>query len=504
MSEVHDVIVAGAGPIGLFVACELALAKIPVLVLERDAKLESPWKDGGLGLRGLSPASMEGFYRRGLMEQVLTFEGRPHFKPGFRFAGMLLNANKLDMSRYKYRFPGPSLNPGLTYLQHLEEVFLARAESLGVTILRGMSVTDVSQDDSGVTVRAGDRTFRTKWLAGCDGGRSAVRHAAGFDFVGTEPEFLGYSFTGELDDPDKLGPAGPHFGTGGMHVVGHLKTYFVLDFADKTFDRAREPTREHLQKVLARVSGSDVKITKLYHASSFTDRSKQAATYRKGRVVLAGDAAHIHSSLGAQGLNLGLGDAMNLGWKLAATIRASRSSEGSPDFTLLDTYDKERQPVGRWTLEWTRAQVTALRPGPFGTAIRNLIHELLHTTDGNNLALDHVWGLSIRYGPEEEDAHPLVGCSAPDYELEDGERLGVKLVSGKGLLVSFDNEAELKELADAYEDKVDYLGIGAKERLGIKALLVRPDGFVAWVAEDKADLDAAKAALGRWFGKASK
>lgn len=402
------------------------------------------------------------------------------------------------MSRHKYRLPGPGLVPGPSYMARVEKAFTERAVSLGVTIHRGAGVSGVSQDDDLVTVQAGDQTFRTKWLVGCDGGRSAVRRAAGFEFVGTEPEFTGFAFTADLDDASKLKP-GFHFGKGGLHIVGHEKNYFLIDFVDKTFDRAKEPTLEHLQTVLEHVTGTDAKITKVHHASSFTDRSKQATTYRKGRVLLAGDAAHIHSPLGAQGLNLGLGDSMNLGWKLAATIR-----ESSTDFTLLDTYEKERHPVGAWALEWTRAQVTTLKPDLFGGAIRNLVQDLLSTTDGTNLVVDRVWGLSLRYDPDDKDAHPLVGCSAPDYEFDDGERLGVKMLGGKGLLVSFDDEAELKKLAGAYEDRIDYLAVRAKEQLGIKALLIRPDGFVAWVAEEKSDVNAAKPALERWFGKASK
>lgn len=406
------------------------------------------------------------------------------------------------MSRHKYRLPGPTLIPGPSYMERIEKSLTERAESLGVTILRGTGVANVTQDDDEVKVQAGSRTFRTKWLVGCDGGRSTVRRAAGFDFVGTEPEFTGYAFTADLDDPEKLKP-GFNFGNGGMHIVGHDKNFFLVDFEDAAFDRTKEPTREHLQAVLARVTGTDVGISKLHHASSFTDRSKQATTYRKGRVLLAGDAAHIHSPLGAQGLNLGLGDAMNMGWKLAATIHASRSAgDAAADLALLDTYEKERHPLGAWVLEWTRAQVTTMRPDRFGSAIRNLVQDLLSTADGTNLVIDRVWGLSLRY--DLGDAHPLVGCSAPDFELDDGTKLGVKFLGGRGLLVSFEDDAALKKLAGAYEGKVDYVGVGAKEQLGIRALVIRPDGFVAWVAEEKPDVDAAKAVLERWFGPASK
>ncbi|KAL9002676.1 MAG: hypothetical protein Q9188_004415 [Gyalolechia gomerana] len=192
-----------------------------------------------------------------------------------------------------------------------------------------------------------------------------------------------------------------------------------------------------------------MKISKIDLASSFTDRCKQTTSYRKGRVLLAGDAAHIHGPVGSQGLNLGLGDAMNLGWKLAATIRQESKSGGAPaDLALLDTYESERHPLGAWVLEWTRAQVTTLSPDPYGQAVQGLIRDLIDTFDGTNLFLDRHWGLSQRYklGESEAHAHPLIGCSVPDFELNDGSRLGPKLEEGRGLLIDFEGTTVLKEL----------------------------------------------------------
>ncbi|KAI0831532.1 monooxygenase [Hypoxylon sp. FL0890] len=507
MADSYDVIVAGAGPIGLFLACELKMANVSVLVLERDATPESPWKTLPLGMRGLNTVSVESFYRRGMLDKV-TYQEWPRFfdtAAGFRFgghfAGMLFDANKLEMSRYKYRLEGPALSPTGSSMEIVEKALTERAESLGVVMLRGKGVTGVSQDDSSVTVEAGGETFHAKWLVGCDGGRSTVRKAAGFGFVGTDPACTGYTFMADLDHPEKLKP-GFQPSVGGMYILGRLNSMYLLDFDGGAFDRRQEITPEHLNEVMARVTGTDVKVTKIHHASSFTDRSKQASTYRKGRVLLAGDAAHIHSPLGAQGLNLGLGDAMNLGWKLAATIQASKSGAELHDFSLLDSYEKERYPIGSWVLEWTRAQVSTLKPDLFGFALRKLIRDLLETTDGTNLFIDRIWGLSLRY--DLGDEHPLVGCSAPDFELEDGTRLGSKLETARGLLVDFGSDAALKDLAGKYEGKVDYLSTKAKNQLGLQALLVRPDGVVAWVAEEKPDVEAAKAALERWFGLGSK
>lgn len=515
MSKLYDVIIAGAGPIGLFLACELGLADASVLVLEQDLNPESPWKVTPLGRRGLNTVSVEAFYRRGLLskffdpsERLSSLQKTPGFQFGGHFAGIMLNANKLDLDRWKYRLPGPALAPGPTTIERVETVLTERAESLGVTILRGHGITKIAaQDDNSVTVETEEnQPFRGKWLVGCDGGRSVIRKAAGFDFVGTEAKFTGYAVKCDFDHPERLKP-GFHITKTGMYIVMPPDSLYLVDFDAGTFDRTQEITREHIQDVLSRVSGiTDVEITAIHLASSFTDRSKQTTSYRKGRILLAGDAAHIHSPLGAQGLNVGLGDSMNLGWKLAATVRRESGSDGAPvDLALLDTYESERHPIAAWVLEWTRAQVVTLQPDLFGAAVQTLIRDLIDTTDGTNLFIDRVWGLSQRYtlGDGEAHAHPLVGCSAPDFELNDGSRLGPKLEGGRGLLLDFEDDAALKDLivGGKYDARVDYVSIGAKDRRGLHALLVRPDGVVAWVTEDnvKADLDAAKAALEQWF-----
>ncbi|KAL8704294.1 MAG: hypothetical protein Q9201_002548 [Fulgogasparrea decipioides] len=512
MNKLYDVIIAGAGPIGLFLACELGLARASVLVLERDLKRESPWKVEPLGRRGLNTPSIENFYRRGLLSKLFNDGERPSFhqkRPGFQFgghfAGIALNANKLDLDRWKYRLPGPALDPSPTTIERIETALTERAESLGVEILRGSGVTRIAvQNDDSVTVEAAENQyFRGKWLVGCDGGRSMIRKALGFDFVGTEAKFTGYAVECDWDPPEKLKP-GFHITKRGMYIIGGPNALYMTDFDDGAFDRTQGITQEHIQSTFSRVSGlTDVKITKIHLASSFTDRCKQTKSYRNGRLLLAGDAAHIHGPVGSQGLNLGLGDAMNLGWKLSATIRQESGSEGAPvDLALLDTYESERHPIGTWVLEWTRAQVAMLQPDLYGAAVQALIRDLIDTTDGANLFIHRHWGLSQRYNLG--DAHPLVGCSAPDFELHDGSRLGPKLEGGRGLLVDFEDGAALKELivGGKYEARVEYVGVGAKDTRGLRALLVRPDGVVAWVAEADAefDIDAAKAALEQWFG----
>lgn len=210
-------------------------------------------------------------------------------------------------------------------------------------------------------------------------------------------------------------------------------------------------------------------------------------------MLLAGDAAHIHSRLGGQGLNLGLGDAMNLGWKLAATIR------GDAPAGLLDSYFDERHPVGAQVLDWSRAQVALMRPSRGSRALEAIIRDLIGTRDGATYFAGRVWGVSLRH--ELGSAHPLVGRSAPDFELADGTRLGELLRSGRGFLLDFDGHAPLQALASRSRNRITYVAGNAGERLGLSALLVRPDGFVAWATDADPDLEGVAKAAARWFGE---
>lgn len=515
MAETYDVIVAGAGPIGLFLACELGLAGVSVLVLEKDSTPDSLWKIEPLGLRGINTPSVENFYRRGMLSKLTNQKERPtsiqktsSFQFGGHFAGLMLDANKLDLDRFRYRLPGPALIPTPATIERIETVLAERAQHLGVKILRGNSVTRiVAQDEAGVTIEAGEnKHFRSRWIVGCDGGRSMIRKAAGFEFVGTEPKFTGYVAKCEWDHPEKLKP-GWHVTEKGMHIIRMPDTLYLTDFDDGAFDRTQELTHERLQSVFERTTGvTDVKITKIHITSTFTDRCKQVTSYRKGRVLLAGDAAHIHSPLGAQGLNLGLGDAMNLGWKLAATVRQEAANGGLVDLTLLDTYESERQPIGAWALEWTRAQVSMLQPNPYGAALQSLIRGLIDTTDGTNFFIDRFMGLSQRYQLDQDlmQTHPLVGCSAPDFELQDGSRLGSRLEGGQGLLVDLQHNVELADLIAGkhYVVGIEYINMDVKDRRDLRALLIRPDGIVAWATAEhsKLDIEAARSAISRWFG----
>jgi 2-polyprenyl-6-methoxyphenol hydroxylase-like FAD-dependent oxidoreductase len=494
---VYDVVVVGAGPVGLFVACELGLAGCSVLVLERDPEESSPWRALPLGMRGLSAASVEAFYRRGLLGELLEASGQPkdlqQDEPLMprrvgHFAGMMLGPEKVDLGALPYKLPTPAPGGGMTSLEAVEGVLAERAAKLGVEIRYGVTVDALTQYEDRVVVGG---EYEARWVVGCDGGRSAVRGLAGFEFVGTEPRFTGYSMLATVVEPEKLKPWFNLTPTG-MYIQmlspGHLG---MMDFDGGAFDRSQELTREHLQEVLRRVSGTDVTLSEVQLASSFTDRAMQATTYRRGRVLLAGDAAHIHSPLGGQGLNLGLGDAMNLGWKLAATVNGQ-----APD-GLLDSYTSERHPVGARVLDWSRAQVATMAPG--SQALQELVRELLETRDGTTYAFKRLSGASIRYDLGSEQ--PLVGRFAPEFRLEDGTRLAELMHGGEGVLLDFSQK--LHDAAVGWDGRIRYFAQPARNDLGLAAVLIRPDGIVAWTADEgTVSTEGFQHAATRWFGRA--
>lgn len=500
----HDVVIAGAGPVGLFLAGELALSGCSVLILERDQDLRPPLKALPLGLRGLNAGSVETFYRRGLLEAMAKASGVDAEKAGAdheaieapaprelsHFAGMTLDAADVDIDALSFRLPSPALEGFMTSLEAVTAVLAEQACALGVEIVRGAPVTAVSQDDEGIVTTAGGQQFRARWLVGCDGGRSAVRTLAGFEFVGTEPLFTGYVAQVTFADPEQL-PLGFHLTPNGMYLRTPLEGHLgLMDFDGGTFDRSQPLTREHLQAVLGRVSGTNVTLEEVHLASTFTDRAMQVTNYREGRVLLAGDAAHIHSPLGGQGLNLGIGDAMNLGWKLAATARG-HAPEG-----LLDSYTTERHPVGAAVLDWSRAQVAAMKPGPNAPALRRLVHDLMSTPDGTTHVYRRTSGLFHHYDLGGE--HPLVGRSAPDFRLADGISLGDLLHEGRGVALDFTADGALLGSAQGWEGRIQYAAGPVRNDLGLAAVLVRPDGVVAW-ASNTPDPDAFEQSIARWF-----
>lgn len=509
----YDVVVAGAGPVGLFLGCELALGGARVLVVERLTEVDETIKAGSVNI-----PSAVAFYRRGLLpemtavweaarERMRAFKGRGdggeakgamRTPPKFagHFAGIMMDPDLFDGSDPAWADVGPAADSGLGVPQaELERILARRAARLGVEVRRGVELTGFDADADGVAVHTGDGTVRAGWLVGCDGGRSTVRKLAGFDFPGTDPEITGYQAVVEMSGDERLG-VGWNTTDVGTYVNGPFPGRVLsVEFDGPPADRSAPVTAEELQASLRRVSGvPEVTVHKVVTATRFTDNARQATEYRKGRVLLAGDAAHVHSPFGGQGLNLGIGDAMNLGWKLAAVVR------GTAPESLLDTYTAERHPIGAWVLDWTRAQIAVMRPDRHARALRRVVTDLALTTTGTTYLVTRISGVWQRYDLPGD--HPLTGASAPDLELSDGTRLGEHLHTGRALLLDLADDAGLRAHAEGYGDRLDVRTLACPDRPGLKGLLVRPDGFVAWAsdAESRDDTKGLPEALERWLG----
>ncbi|MGW4641103.1 FAD-dependent oxidoreductase [Sphaerisporangium sp. NPDC004334] len=526
MSYDVDVVVAGGGPVGLMLACELALGGVSAMVVERLTEVDPTIKAGALNM-----PSVEALYRRGMLpalreaqernlEHFAAFmrqqaahregagDGRaatadaseearppraPRTPPKFagHFAGIMLDAARLDDADPDLAGHGPAGDIGLVNQQQIEGILGEHAARLGVQVRRGAELTDLSADDEGVTVSTSAGRVRARWLVGCDGGRSVVRKLAGFDFPGTDPEITAYQVLGEMEGAEGLG-VGWHATPTGVYAHGPVPgRILTVQFTGPRADRDTPVTREELQEAIRHVTGVEVTVTAIKTATRFTDNARQASTYRLGRVLLAGDAAHVHSPFGGQGLNLGLGDAVNLGWKLAATVR------GWAPHGLLDTYTAERHPIGAWVLDWTRAQVALMRPDPRARALRSVVNDLVETVTGTTYFAKKISGVWQRYDLPGD--HALVGASAPDLELSDGSRLADHLHDGKALLL--DPKGELRDLAESHRDRMTVLAASADERPELTGLFLRPDGIVAWAGEqDRDDRGALEKALATWLG----
>ena len=497
---IYDAIISGAGPVGLFLACELALAKCSVLILEKTENPHSALKQLPFGIRGLSAPTIEALYRRGLLNELEIHKRikNPHqnAKQGAQrqvghFAGIPFHEGDIDTSQWKYRLPSSTPTSLISEMEELETVLARRAHALGVEIKHGIAITGFSQTNDEVTVQAGSQSFQSKWLVGCDGARSIVRKAGGFEFAGTEPDFTGYTIKVDIADPEKLSP-GRNVTPRGMYLQSQPGYIMIQDFDGGAFHSSEKPiTLEHLQEVLRRISGTDVTINAVHIATTWTDRARQTTTYRNGRVLLAGDAAHIHAPLGGQGLNLGLGDAMNLGWKLAATIHGT-APEG-----LLDSYYTERHPIGAQVLDWSRAQVAIMGLEPHARALYAVVRDLMNTRDGATYFAARVWGIHTHYRLGGD--HSLVGYSVPNFELEDGTTIGELMRDGQGILLDFGMHASLKALAGEYGVRMKYVSGRTKEQLGLSAALIRPDGFIAWAVDGEPDCSELQKAADRWF-----
>jgi 2-polyprenyl-6-methoxyphenol hydroxylase-like FAD-dependent oxidoreductase len=480
----HAVTVAGAGPTGLMLAAELTLAGVDAVVVERRADQELDGSRAG----GLHSRTIEVLDQRGIAERFLS---AGEVMQVLRYANV-----PLDLSDFPTRH-----NYGLALWQsHFERILAGWVDELGVRILRGREVLGFAQDVGGVEVEvSGGPTLRAAYLVGCDGGRSVVRKAAGIDFPGLALSTSWMIAEVEMDEEPELGFRRDSLG---QHAIGRRQEDepIRLVLTEREVEHTGEPSLDELREALVGVYGTDFGLRSAAWISRFTDTTRQAASYRKGRVLLAGDAAHVHPPQGGQGLNIGVQDAVNLGWKLAQVVDGT-----SPD-SLLDTYHAERHPVGARVLRHTMAQVAVTTPDDRHEALRDDLAELLSMDEPRRRFAGLLSGLAVHYDLGE--GHPLLGRRMPDLDLVTSEgpmRVFTSLHDARGVLLCFGEpvEYDLSQWSDrvrvitaAYDGEWELPVLGPVA--APSAVLVRPDGYVAWVGEGTAA--GLPEALRSWFG----
>jgi 2-polyprenyl-6-methoxyphenol hydroxylase-like FAD-dependent oxidoreductase len=493
----REVVIAGAGPTGLMLAGELALNGIDVVIVERRTNQEVDGSRAG----GLHARTIEVFDQRGIADRFLA-EGQPAQVAGF-------GGVKLDISDFPTRHP---YGLGL-WQRHVERILAGWVDELGVPILRRREVRGLGQDEDGVDVRLRDgETLRASYLVGCDGGRSAVRKAAGIAFPGSEPTISHLIAEVEVTEEPAWGVRRDARGTHGLSRVDYEIRDGQIVYADagpvrvmvteEGVGATAEPALADLSAALVEIYGTDFGIRDPIWISRFTDAARQAATYREGRVLLAGDAAHVHYPVGGQGLNIGVQDAVNLGWKLAQVVR------GMATDALLDTYEAERHPVAAAVLRRALAQVVLNRPDHHSQALSQTVAELLEGDEARRLMAAQVSGLGIHY--DLGGGHPLVGRRMPDLDLitpAGPMRTYQLLHRARPALIDLGIPGGLE--VGPWADRVRLTNAttdGPWELPAIgpvtapSAVLVRPDGYVAWVGEGSAE--GLAAALATWFGAA--
>ena len=492
--NMHAVVIVGAGPTGMMLAGELALAGIDVALVERRVNAELLGSRAG----GLHARTLEVLDQRGIANRFLA-EGQIAQTAGF--AGV-----RFDISDFPTRY-----NHGLGLWQkHIERILAGWISELPVTIYREREATGIAQDDSGVDITLSDgNTLRAQYLVGCDGGRSLVRKAAGIDFPGSDPTTSNLIAQVEMTEKP---PMGIHRTALGIHSFGRME-YEIRDGEVVYLDRGpigvmvteaqvgatAEPTLDDLSKALITACGTDYGVHSPTSISRFTDMSRQAASYRERRILLAGDAAHVHAPDGGQGLNTGVQDAVNLGWKLAQVIR------GISPPTLLDSYHAERHPIGARVLRYTMVSVALRRQDERTKAVRDTMAELLDMDEPRRRLAAAMTGLDIHYDLGE--GHPLLGRRMPDLDLVTAEgplRVYNLLHEARPVLLDLGQrgfdlapwESRVRRVDATYAGAWELPALGAVEAPG--AVLIRPDGHVAWVGEGS--WQGLAEALTRWFG----
>jgi 2-polyprenyl-6-methoxyphenol hydroxylase-like FAD-dependent oxidoreductase len=491
----HAVVVAGGGPTGLMVAAELSLAGVDVAIVERRASQELPGSRAG----GLHSRTIEVFDQRGIADRFLS-EGQ--VVQVAAFAG-----TSLDISDFPTRHP---YGLGL-WQNHIEHILAGWVDELAVPIHREREVTGFVQDDTGLDIAFADgKSLRTEYLVGCDGGRSLVRKAAGIEFPGWDPTTSALLAEVEMAEEPELGMRRTAVG---IHSLGKVQ-YDIRDgevvyqeggtvrvmVTEEHLGATSEPTLRDLSEGLIAVYGTDYGIHSPTWITRFTDMTRQAAAYRKGRVLLAGDAAHVHSPVGGQGLNTGVQDAVNLGWKLAQVV-----NQTSPD-SLLDTYHDERHPVAARVLRNTMAQVGLMRVDDRIEALRDVVSELLSMDEPRTRFAAMMSGLDIHY--DLGGGHPLLGRRMPDLDLVTGGgavRVFTLLHDARPVLLNLGKPLDLDLspwVPRVLAIDAEYAGDWELPALGHvaapAAVLIRPDGYVAWVGD--ATDTGLRAALTTWFG----
>jgi 3-(3-hydroxy-phenyl)propionate hydroxylase len=486
MSE-HAVVIVGAGPTGMMLAGELALAGIDAAIVERRLSPDIVGSRAG----GLHARSLEVLDQRGIADRFVT-QGRKH--PGVHFH-IHLDISDIP-SRHNYVLA--------LWQKHIERILAEWIDELQVPIYRGREVMGFSQDDRDVDVELSDgHSLRSQYLVGCDGGRSVIRKRAGIDFPGWDATMSWLIAEAELSEEPEWGMRHDAAGVHGFAKMEDGRARIVL--TESQVGPASEPTLSDLRAALVAVFGTDYGVQTPTWLSRFTDMTRQAAAYRERRVLLAGDAAHVHPPVGGQGLNIGVQDAVNLGWKLAQVIK-----QISPA-TLLDTYHTERHPVAARALRNTMALIALRRTDDRTKALNDYISELLRMDEPRRRLGAEMAALDIHYdfgGGDTDKNHPLLGRRMPDLDLVTAHgslRLFTLLHRARPVLLNLGEPGgfDLTPWADRIEMlDASYAGPWELPVLGAisapSAVLIRPDGHVAWVGNlNRSDLSAA---LIRWFG----